>query len=133
MPPQYAEVRKDDSRGERRLALCIVATDPDGNRVVCHTDTWTGRIEAEHPEMANRMSWVGETSAQPMAIYRSARDADTKVFHRQYDFEGGLGRVMLRVVVRYRRRWRIGQTEGTIVTAFAASGPKAGEVLIWPR
>lgn len=40
---------------------------------------------------------------------------------------------MLRVVVRYKKKRSVGRTEGTVVTAFAANGPKSGEVLIWPQ
>jgi hypothetical protein len=64
---------------------------------------------------------------------RDARDTNSKVFHRQYDFGASLGKAMLRVVVRYKKKWVVGRTAGTIITAYAANGPKAGEVLIWPQ
>ena len=115
------------------MAVCIVATDPEGGLVVCHEDTWTEHIVAEHAEMTNRMSWVEETIKEPLAIYASARDTNSKVFHRQYDFGASLGNAMLRVVVRYKKKWVVGRTAGTIITAYAANGPKVGEVLIWPQ
>ena len=114
------------------MAVLITGRDPFGVRVVCHDTTWSEHIVADHPEMAGNEAWVQQTVEDPLAIYQSEQHPRRRIFHRPYRFNPPLGNAFLRVVVEYRRRGLERRLSGTLVTAFAATGPKQGETLIWP-
>lgn len=112
------------------MARQFTTTDPSGILVECHDRTWTEHVTRDHPEMIGAESWVQATIAEPIAIYQTVRHPNRRAFHRPFTF-AALGRAELRVIVEYNRR-RSGVLVGTVVTAFAATGPKLGEVRIWP-
>ena len=113
------------------VAIYFSATDPQGVIVECHDRTWFGHIISGHLEMQDREAWVRQTIAQPTGIYQSTQNPARRAFHRPYNFGGQLGSQQVRVIVEYTRHGGRGVV-GTIVTAFAATGPKRGETQIWP-
>lgn len=113
------------------MAIRFSATDPQGNTVECLDRTWVGHIVDGHPEMSAREAWVQETIARPLGIYQTTQHPARRAFHRPYNFGGQLGSQQLRVIVEYTRHGGRGVV-GAVVTAFATTGPKRGEILLWP-
>lgn len=111
-----------------------MARDRGGYRIVCYTDRWNDHILGGHPELSGHLEWVEETITAPLGIVASAYEPSSKVFYREYDFGGLLGRAFLRVVVRYKRRFGVGPTQGRVVTAYpqAVTPLKRGEKQLWP-
>ncbi|MCJ7490713.1 MAG: hypothetical protein MUP15_00900 [Dehalococcoidia bacterium] len=105
----------------------------DGTEVTCDKRNWERHIAFEHPEMAGQMEAVRRTIEEPMSIYQIPAHLQRQAFFRPSDLPPHFNHGFIRVIVEYNIGRISRRKEGSVVTAFhTLSGPKRGEVMIWP-
>src|SRR5882762_1163302 len=75
-----ARTSEAEKSGEEKSVL--VATDPEGYRIVLTTSTWEEHILIEHPEMKKHLDLMQETLESPQVIVQSAVKHDTYYYFR---------------------------------------------------
>ena len=123
-------------KGERtELATLFSVGDPRGLRVICTDERFFNHIlgESDHSELRGREDLLRSAIEEPFSIYRDADDASREIYYRPSELPAPLNRGYLRVVVEFRGRRRAARI-GYVITAYhSSSGPKKGEVILWPN
>jgi hypothetical protein len=114
------------------VSIRFVCRDPDGITITSEEENWLIQ-ERRHEEIKEHEDWVRLTIEEPLAIYQSDTHANRKVFYRPFTFDPRVGQAWLRVVVAYNRSRLTRRVSGVFVSAFAVTGPKRSEVLLWPQ
>jgi hypothetical protein len=104
--------------------------DKDGITVVCSKDTWDGHIVAEHLEMKGCEAIVQATIERPFKVYQDKTHLRRRVLYRPFVLPKPFQTQYLRVIVEYRTR-RFRNQRGYVVTAFACTDLRQGDVLLW--
>jgi hypothetical protein len=99
------------------------AIDPRGYKVICTEERWKLHVLDEHPSMANRVDEVKEAIEKPFLgfIFQDASYENRQIYYGKAE-----GIRYVKVVVEFDKE------EGVLITAYLATGMKAGEKLIWP-
>lgn len=93
---------------------------PIGLTVRCTRACWEFVVTRRHPDLAGRVTEVGQTLAEPNEVRVSRKDPGVLLFYREFALR------WLCVVVRRE------DGSGFLVTAYPADGLKAGETA-WIR
>lgn len=100
------------------------AVDPLGRTVICTEDTWRWHVVDFHKEMEGDESLVIQTIEQPtLGVFRDADFENRDVYYRKPPGKA----YYIKVVVEFNE-----PQSGTLITAFRADTPKAGEMMVWP-
>jgi hypothetical protein len=104
--------------------------DKDGIRIVCTEDNWVNHIVAEHPELNGCEVLVKKTIGQPHRVYQDSRHPNRKILYKPFILPKPFNTQWLRVAIEYRKPM-LGDIRGYVVTAFACTGVRQGDIIIW--
>ncbi|HEY4711416.1 MAG TPA: hypothetical protein VIH69_01870, partial [Dehalococcoidia bacterium] len=108
----------------------FVCYDSNGVEVTCTDDNWDNHIVAEHPEIKGCEVHVKTTIEKPHRIYQDPRHPNTKILYKPFILPKPFHTQWLRVAIEYRKP-RFGNLRGYTLTAFACTGVRKGDILIW--
>lgn len=116
------------------MSIAFRAVDPrDGTEVVCDKRNWEGHIASEHRELTGQMDAVRQTIEEPLSVYQVPAHVRRQAFYRPSELPPPYNRGYIRVIVEYNIGIVSGRKRGRVCTAFhTMSGPRRGEVMIWP-
>ena len=104
--------------------------DKDNVAIICTEDNWESHIVSEHPEMKGCEVHTKIAIEKPYRIYQDPRHPNRKIIYKPFILPKPFNTQYLRVAIEYRKR-RFGDLRGYVVTAFACSGIRKGDILIW--
>jgi hypothetical protein len=108
----------------------LLCKDRDGVEVTCTDDNWNNHIVSEHPEVRGCEAHVKVAVENPYRIYQDSQHPKRKNLYKPFILPKPFHTQYLRVTIEYRKP-RFRDLRGHIVTAFACSGIKRGDILIW--
>ena len=104
--------------------------DRNGVVIICTDDNWRNHIVAEHPEVRGCEAHVKTAIENPYRIYQDPRHPNRKILYKPFILPKPFNTQYLRVAIEYKKS-RIRDFRGYIITAFACSGIRKGDILIW--
>ena len=108
----------------------FVCYDKDGIEIICAEANWDNHIVSEHPELKGCEAHVKATVENPYRIYQDPRHPNRRILYRPFILPKPFHTQWLRVAIEYRKP-RFGKLRGYTVTAFACTGVRQGDILIW--
>jgi hypothetical protein len=115
-----------------KLARLFRVQDPRDLWIECTVQRFEQHIlgESEHEELRDHRLSIARAISNPLAIYRSARNANSEVYYAPSDLPAPFDSGYVRVIVEFRPMG-IGVVEGEVLTAMWRNRPARGEVIIW--
>lgn len=104
--------------------------DRDGIRVICTESNWENHVVSEHPELRGCELHVKTTIETPHRIYQDSRHPNRRNLYKPFILPKPFHTQWLRVVIEYKKPL-FGDIRGEVVTAFACTGVRQGDILIW--
>jgi hypothetical protein len=105
------------------MANKFEAQDPRGFTVVCTEDQWRWHVVDFHPDMEGDEGLVKQAIENPsLGIFRDVDFGDRDVYYLRIRGKDQY----IKVIVQFD------DENGSLITAFRANVPKAGEKMIWP-
>jgi hypothetical protein len=97
-----------------------------GREVVLTDARWYGKILLDHVVLAPHLNKVEQTLSEPLLVRDDLTWPDVENFYRRFVFPGPIGRIYLKVSVRFT------DSEGYVLTAYPTKWLKQGEMQLWP-
>lgn len=114
------------------MAEVLRCTDRWGRESILMNAQWMGHILVKHDEMIDGLGAIRQTIEQPDFVNHDLRNRHGENFYLFGALPAPLNRSYLKVCIRFTFIGPLGPWRGEIVTAYATTAVKTGEVQKWP-
>jgi len=107
--------------------------DRDGIQVTCDKGSWKKHIVPKHKEVEGQEAVVEAAINSPGWVYQDKDFANRKLCYAKGVLPSPHSEQYLRVVIEYRTSRLTGKESGHVVSAFACTGIREGDKLLWSQ